>query len=74
MKECTNKQTQIEIRKGENPIEHLRRVRSAILERFDNDVHKYGAYLREREKRHKGRLIDVEKLRRLGIISTKKTA
>ncbi|MBI4040969.1 MAG: hypothetical protein HY390_03760 [Deltaproteobacteria bacterium] len=64
--------SQLAIRQGEDPIEHLRRVRAAILERFDNDVYKYGAYLREKEKEHQDRLVDVEKLRKLGIISTKK--
>lgn len=54
----------------ENPVDFFRRVRMAIMEEFDNDIYKYGAYLREREKEHKDRLVDVEKLRKLGIIST----
>ena len=52
--------------KSENPVDFFRRVREALLEEHDNDIFKYGAYLREQEKKHKDRLVDIEILRKMG--------
>lgn len=41
-------------------IEEIREIRMRLSARFDHDIHKYGAYLMERQKRHGDRLIDPE--------------
>lgn len=40
-------------------IEEVRAIRRQIGDRFDNDPMKYGAYLREWEKNHKGLFIEL---------------
>jgi hypothetical protein len=42
----------------DDAIEEVRQIRMEISARFDHDIHKYGAYLMERQKRHGDRLVD----------------
>jgi hypothetical protein len=43
---------------ADDVIEEIRQIRMEISARFDHDIHKYAAYLMERQKEHSERLWD----------------
>jgi hypothetical protein len=43
---------------ADDAIEEIWQIRMEITACFDHDIHKYGAYLMERQKRHGDRLVD----------------
>ena len=49
---------------ADDVIEEIRQIRMEISARFDHDIHKYVAYLMERQKRHGDRLVDLETVRK----------
>ncbi|MBI2026732.1 MAG: hypothetical protein HYS98_02845 [Deltaproteobacteria bacterium] len=56
--------------KHENPVDFFRRVRRQLMAKYDNDVSKYMDSIREEEKKHKNRLIDLKTLpKRINIES-----
>lgn len=68
MKANPKKERELTMGKDENPVDFFRRVRKAILARFDNDLGKYVKFLMKEQEKYKDRLVDVNELRKKGLI------
>ena len=62
------KQTKLTMGKYENPIDFFRRVRQKLLAEHDNDISKYMDFLRKEQEKYKDRLVDVNLLRKKGLL------
>jgi hypothetical protein len=49
-------------RREKDLIDEIHERRARLMAQFDNDLRRYGAYLREREQRHLGRVVDQMKV------------
>ena len=57
----------------ESPLELTRRLRYEFFARFDHDLKKVCNFLMKEQEKHKDRLVDVELLRKKGIIKSPST-
>ena len=62
------KQSKITIGEHENPFDFFRRVRQKLLAEHDNNISKYMDFLREEQEKYKDRLVDVNLLRKKGLV------
>lgn len=62
------KRTKLTMGEHENPIDFIRRVRQKLLAEHDNDISKYMDFLRKEQEKYKDRLVDVNLLRKKGLV------
>ena len=62
------KEMKLTMGEHENPIDFFRRVRKKILAEYDNDISKYMDFLRKEQEKYKDRLVDVNLLRKKGLV------
>ena len=66
--EAQKKQMKLTMGEHENPIDFIRRVRQKLLAEHDNDISKYMDFLRKEQEKYKDRLVDVNLLRKKGLV------